>query len=151
MSISGMLLRFTGIYIAVLIVAGLLLTALGLKSSSGANTAALIGAVLGSCAWFANKNDRFLEPQERKAAIWGMCSINIVLQMLIAMTVGAAARAPFTPMIVAIAFVGLVQSALIYFMVGAAAKQHAKQHATQVSSAARTTSRVAQGRQNNRR
>jgi hypothetical protein len=115
MSVPGLLLRFAVIYVLLLAGIAVAFSVLGLKSNSGVNSAALIGAVLGACSWFGSKNGRFLEARERKSAILGMWGIDVGLQVVVAMAVGAASgtRLPLMPMLLATAFIGLVHGVLI--------------------------------------
>ncbi len=131
MSVSGLLLRFTGIYVGLLISLVIAFDVLGLTSNSGVNSGALIGAVLGSCSLFGSKNKRFLEAQERKNAILGMWAIDVGLQFLMSVVGGAVtgAQSPFSSLLVAVAFVGVLHGLVIYFMVGVAGKQYEKQRA----------------------
>ena len=131
MSVSGLLFRFTGIYLALLACIAVAFDALGLKANSGVNSAALVGAVLWSCAWFARNNGRFLEASERTRAVLGMWGIDVGFQVAVALALGAAlgTRLPLMPMLLATGFIGLMHGVLIYFMVGLAGKQDSRQRA----------------------
>ena len=129
MSLSGLLLRFTGIYVALIVGLAVLFALLGTKANSGVNVGALVGAVFAACMWFANKNKRYLAPSEKRTAFFGMWAIDILLQVLMAFTVGAASgtKLPLEPMLFALGFVGLLHGIAIYFMVALAGKQYARQ------------------------
>lgn len=129
MSASGLLVRFAGLYIALLGGIAAIFYLLDLKGNSGANAGALMGSVVGACMWFANKNKRYLEPGEKRSAFLGMWIIDTALQSIVALGASAAAGAllPIESLLFAIGFVGLLHGAAIYFMVGFAGKQYAKQ------------------------
>jgi hypothetical protein len=131
MSIQGLLLRFTGIYVALLVFVGVGFAALGIKANSGVNAGALIGAVFGACLWFGTKNKRYLERTEKNHAALGMWVIDLVLQLIVVWLVGAAtgAKLPLGPMLLGLAFVALLHGVAIYFTVGMAGKQFARQTA----------------------
>ena len=129
MSVTGLLLRFAGIYIALTICVAVVFSILRLTPNSGVNSGALIGSVFGACIWFASKNKRYMEPSEKRSAFLGMWAIDMALQILLSLGVGAAtgAKLPLGPMVIAIAFIGLLHGAGIYFIVGFAGRQYAKQ------------------------
>lgn len=129
MSISGLLLRFAGVYIALLLCLAIVFGLLGLKTNTGINAGALVTAVLGACFWFASKNKRYLKPSEKRSAVFGMWAIDLGLQIIMALAAGAVAGIQLSlgPMLVGASFVGLLHAAVIYFTVGLAGNEYVKQ------------------------
>lgn len=131
MSVPGLLIRFAGLYIALMVGIAVVFHLLEIKSDSGLNSGALIGSVFAVCLWFGNKNKRYMEQREKRNAFLGMWAIDLSLQVLVAVGVGAAAgtQLPVVPLLMALAFIGLLHGIGIYFAVGFAGKQYAKQAA----------------------
>ena len=129
MSVSALLVRFTLIYVAMLIVIAVALHLFGIEVNSGVNIGALIGAVMWACFSFARKNDRYFSNEEKTRVVLGMLAIDVILQLVLSVFVLSAGAAELTmgPILFATAFVGLIHAAVIYFFVGFAGKQYAKQ------------------------
>jgi membrane protease YdiL (CAAX protease family) len=72
MSIPALLVRFTVIYVVLLVLIAVALNALGIKGNSGVNTAALLGAVMWTCFSFASKNKRYFSKEEKTRVVLGM-------------------------------------------------------------------------------
>jgi len=131
MSIQALLFRFALILVGLSVVVGVTLTLLGVKSGSSGGTAALLGAVMWACQWFARKNARYFTRSEKRSVVLGMLAIDLVFQVL----VGAAASAgrpgdvPFVAVLFGLVFVGVLHAAVIWFFVGLAGKEFAKQAA----------------------
>lgn len=131
MSIAGLLVRFTATYVALLVAVVIGFSLVGVRPNSGVNVGALFGAVLAACLWFASRNRRFLTAPEKKKAVLGMWAIDLLLQLLVAVAMGLAPGAELSlpPVLLTLAFIGLLHGAGIYFIVGLAGKQYAKQAA----------------------
>lgn len=126
MSIKTLLIRFTIIYTALLALVAITLILFNAKTNPGTSTGALIGAVLLVCNQFAAKNQRYFTASEKKIAIVAMCLINLLLQTLTASVVGIV-QLPLGTLLMLSILIGLLHSAVIYFIVGMAGKQYAKQ------------------------
>jgi hypothetical protein len=129
MSIGGMLLRFTGLYIALLIAIIVIFALLELKGNSGANSGALIGSAFAACSWFCSKNRRVMTAGERRNAFLGLWGIDIAIQILVAQAVSAVVGTPLPlgALLIAVAFVGVLHGAVLYFVTGWAGKHYLKQ------------------------
>jgi len=125
MSLLALFVRFTLIYIALLVALAVALSVLGVKGNSGFNTAALLGAVMWVCLSFAKKNGRYFSNQEKTRAVLGMLAIDTLLQAIVAFAVAGAAGVG--AMLFALAFVGLLHALVIYVFVVLTGKQYAKQ------------------------
>jgi len=90
MTISGVLWRFAGVYVVLMIAASVALRLLGINTNSGVNTGILIGAVLWPCMAFGRKNNRYFTASEKSKVLWGMIGINLLLQLLVGAGVLAA-------------------------------------------------------------
>lgn len=130
MSIPGLLLRYTAIYVLLLVVAGAVFYVLGIKTNSGINAGVLIGSVYGACLWFSNKNKRYFEGSEKKHAVFGMWVIDMALQFIGVWLAGVATGAELllSSMLFLLVFIALLHGIAIYFAVGMA-RQYAKQSA----------------------
>jgi len=85
MSISGVLIRFLGAYVVLMIGASNVLRLLGITSSNmGVDTAVLIGAVLWSCRAFGVKNNRYFTAPEKTKVILGLIVVDLSLQIFLA-------------------------------------------------------------------
>jgi hypothetical protein len=113
MSLVGLILRFTGIYIALTV--GLSVAGFG----GSANFPALFGAVFGACAWFAAKNKRGLNPSERAKTILGMWGIDTVL---LAVALGL----PSSFFVLGVGVVWILHGLGIWLMVSIASRQSGK-------------------------
>ena len=131
MSIPKLLFRFGIAYLVLLVVVGVVLYLFGVPGNSGANTAALLGAVMWACLSFAQKNQRYFEGQEKRRVVLGMVVIDLVIQA--AFTLGVAALDPRPLSLGALAlvllFLGALHALVIYFFIGLAGRQFAKQTA----------------------
>ena len=128
MSIAALLVRFGFIYIGILAVLGVALSLLDVKSNSGINTAALLGAVMWACLSFARRNRRYFTPREKSQVVWGMLAIDLVIQAVVSLLL-ISGRVPADAWLFALAFIGLVHALVIYFFVGLTGKQFAKETA----------------------
>lgn len=129
MTITSLLLRFAVTYVGLLVALAIGLSLVGVKGNSGVNVAALLGAVTWVCHSFAKKNQRYFTPAEKSRAVWGMWGIDVALQAVITVVMGAATLKSMTfgPLVLALAFVALVHAVVIYVFVGLSGKQYAKQ------------------------
>jgi len=131
MTLRGLLVRFTLIYIGLLIVIGVGFHLLGAKSGTSGNAGALIGAVMGSCLWFARANKRFFSPIEKRNVILSMIAIDLVFQTFVAsaLLLGVPGGIGSAAMLFGILFVGSLHALVIWFFVGWSGKQFAKEAA----------------------
>lgn len=128
MSISGVLWRFLGVYVLLMVIAGTVLSSLGVTSNSGVNVGILIGAVMWPCMTFGLKNKRYFTATEKTKVVWGMIGINLVLQLLVGGAVLAmAGKLSFGAVVIALAVVGVLHSLGIAYFVGVCGKLLDKQ------------------------
>lgn len=129
MSIAALLLRFGIAYVVLLVVVGVLLHLFGIQGNSGANTAALLGAVMWACLSFAKKNERYFSKNEKRRAVLGMVAIDLVIQAGFSFALAALdpRPLPFGGLVLVLLFLGVLHAAVIYFFVGLAGRQFAKQ------------------------
>ncbi|MCL2346363.1 MAG: ABZJ_00895 family protein [Desulfobulbus sp.] len=107
MTLKGVFLRFFLLYVALLIVAGLIVHYWGLASGSGLNMGALAGSVFGACFDFGRKNGRYFFRDEKWRSVLGFAGIDVALQLFSA--AAALSSAPAETGAGAVAFaVGLV-------------------------------------------
>ena len=71
---------FTIAYIGLMTILALIFSFLETKSSSGMNSALLIGACMGTAALFVNKHKRLFTKTEYRKMVAGSIAINIVIQ-----------------------------------------------------------------------
>jgi len=118
MSISGVLWRFLGAYVALLIVVTVAFQLLGVTSNSGVNVGILIGAVLWPCMAFGTKNKRYFTAPEKKKVVWGMIGINLALQLLVGGgAMAAQGKLSAGALAIALLLVGVLHSlAIAYFV-----------------------------------
>ena len=76
---------FTISYIGLMTILGLAVSLLGIKSSSGMNSALLIGACMGTSALFVNKYKRLFTKIEYRRMVAGSIAINIVIQIVLSL------------------------------------------------------------------
>ena len=131
MTLRGFLVRFTLIYIGLLIVIGVSFTLLGAKSSTAGNAGALIGAVMGTGLWFARANKRYFSPTEKRNAVLSMVAIDSGLQTLVAAALlyGVPGGIGSKAMLFGVLFVSLLHALVIWYFVGWSGKQFAKEAA----------------------
>lgn len=134
MSISGVLWRFLGVYVVLMITAVVALRLLGLTTNSGLNVGILIGAVLWPCMAFGTKNKRYFTASEKSKVIWGMIGINLLLQLLVGGgALAAAGKMSVGALGLAVLFVGVLHSLGIAYFVGQAGKILDKQRQKQAA------------------
>lgn len=134
MSISGVLWRFLGVYVVLMIAAVVALRLLGITTNSGVNVGILIGAVLWPCMAFGTKNKRYFTASEKSKVIWGMIGINLLLQLLVGgSALAAAGKMSVGALGFAVLFVGVLHSLVIAFFVGQAGKILDKQRQNQAA------------------
>lgn len=129
MSVSGLLVRYFGIYIGLMLGMAAFFNAIGVQANAGLNTGALIGAVLGACLWFSRSNQRYLQPAEKRAAVAGMWALDLLIQTVMAFAIAAATKSniPPGPLLLVVGFVSLLHALAIVVMVWFAGRQYAKQ------------------------
>jgi hypothetical protein len=114
MSVAGLLVRFTGIYVLLLIAIVAVKSLLSIEGGQ-VNLIALAGATLGSIHWFSRRNRRALAKGELRNAILGMLAVDVALQLVL--TVGTLAAAggglPLTVLVVIIGTVAVLNGLLI--------------------------------------
>jgi hypothetical protein len=136
MSISGVLWRFLGAYVVLMIGAVVALSLLGVPSNSGVNVGVLVGAVLWPCMAFGTKNKRYFTGSEKKKVVWGMIGINLLLQLLVGGgALAAAGKLSVGALAMALAFVGVLHSLAIAYFVGFGGKLVDKQLQKQAAAA----------------
>jgi heme O synthase-like polyprenyltransferase len=101
----------------------------GVQANTGVNSGALVGSAFAVSMWFCSKNKRQMDSSESRAAVVGMLAIDLALQVVMALGIGAVGgtKLPVGPLLIATAFIGLLHGVGIYFMVSFAGKQYAKQ------------------------
>jgi hypothetical protein len=129
MSVPGLLVRYFGIYVGLMLGMAAVFNLIGVKANAGLNTGALIGAVLGACLWFSRSNQRYLRPNEKWAAVAGMWALDLLVQVVMAFAIAAATQSnmPPGPLLMVVGFVSLLHGAAILVMVWFAGRQYAKQ------------------------
>jgi hypothetical protein len=134
MSISGVLGRFLGGYVVLMIGAIVALRLLGIAPNSGVNVGILIGAVLWPCMAFGTKNKRYFTAAEKTKVVWGMIGINLLLQLLVAGgALAAEGKLSVGTLAIAVAFVGVLHSLAIAYFVRLGGKLLDKQLQKQVA------------------
>ena len=129
MSLPALFARFTLVYVAALIGIAVVLGILGIKSSEGANTAALFTVVMWSCLSAARKRGSYLSRQEQTRAVLGMLVIDLALQLVVGLLAwfGAGALAITAgPAALVLVVVGLCHALVIYFAVRMTETQYLK-------------------------
>jgi len=127
-SISGVLWRFLGVYVALMIMAAIAFQLLGFTPNSGVNVGILICAVLWPCMVFGTKNKRYFTAPEKTKVVWGMIAINLMLQLLVGGgALAAEGKLTAGTLGVAMLIVGVLHSLAIAYFVGAGGKLHDKQ------------------------
>ncbi len=129
MSIAALFVRFGLANLLLLVVVAVMLGLLGVQNNSGADTAALLGAVMWSCLSFARKNKRYFSSNEKVRVVLGMLVINLVIQAVFSFVAVSrpGAAVALGPLALALLFVGALHAAVIYLFVGFAGRQFAKQ------------------------
>ena len=77
MKLSGVFGRFSLIYIALMIIAAVVMSYFEIASNSGINIGILAGATMLSCTSFAKKNERYFTNQEKRKVVFGFIIINL--------------------------------------------------------------------------
>ena len=129
MSILGVLVRFTIVYLLLLVIVVVALTYLGIGLNGGVNIGVLIGSVFLVCSSFAKKNNRYFSGKEKSIVVLGFIIINIFLQYLLSMAVLSSGEKAVSSsaMLSAVLIVGLIHGLVIYFFVGFVKKSLIKQ------------------------
>lgn len=87
MTIKRMLTRFFVMYFGAMIIVGLIMSYLEIKSISGLNAGVLCLCVVWVCESFGKKNERYFSNKEKWLAILGFFLIDIFTQVLLGMPV----------------------------------------------------------------
>ena len=128
MSISGVLWRFLGAYVVLMVVAGVAVRLLGITSNTGLNVGILIGSVLWPCMAFGTKNKRYFTAPEKTKVVWGMIVINLLLQLLVGgAALAAEGKLSLGAFAIAMLIVGVLHSLAIAYFVGLGGKLLDKQ------------------------
>lgn len=124
MSTTNLLFRFFIVYLALLVISGIVLSYFGIQSNSGVNAGVLIGALYYVCMEFGKKNNRYFTKNEKFLVVLGLIAINIFVQLLLTLGYSAATNTNFggKALIFSVGFVGLLHGFLIYFIVGSIGK-----------------------------
>lgn len=128
MSLVALLGRFTLAYLFLLVAIALGLHLIGIPSSSGTNTAALLGAVMWGCQAFAKRNGRYLTRAEQRSIFVGMLTVDLLLQwgIILLTNTGTATGLPLAATLAILAFVAVLHALTIWVTIGIAGKQYAK-------------------------
>ena len=129
MGVSGVLGRFTLIYMVLIIAMGAVLHFLGAGGNSGVNIAILLVTVFWMCSAFAKKNGRYFDKSEKTKVVVGLILINITIQGLFgaAVLIASGGEISSSVMLFSVGFVGLLHAVAIYFFVGIVRKMLLKQ------------------------
>jgi hypothetical protein len=119
LSIAGLLFRFAGLYVALLVVSrgviGLLAPALIQLTDVGA----LLGAVYGACVWFARRHGHPLKLGPQGLAILGLTAVDLLIHGLLtlAWSAGTGWRVVPSSLLPGLALLAGLHGVAIYFMV----------------------------------
>jgi hypothetical protein len=129
MTIRGLLVRFSLIYAAALLLGSALLASMQAQSSSAANIAALAATVMWVCFSFGRKNGRYFTGAEKWQTWGGMVAINVCFQTALAWyALGGTGKAVSPSILLGVlGFVGLLHALAIYFFIGIAGKMLTQQ------------------------
>jgi len=124
-TIKELLVWFGILYFLLLIVGAVVIQAIGLKSSSGVNVAALLAAVMINCSSYGKKNGFYLDKDEKTKVVLGMIAIDMLLQLVFTLLTLPGAGKPVSLAIIlgVLAFVGALHGIAIYVFVGMVEKQ----------------------------
>ncbi len=127
MSIPGLLVRFTVVYLLLLVVVALLLGLVGVRGNSGVNVSVLVGSVMGCCIWFADKNGRYFSESERPLVILGMTAVDVLMQLLLVFALaGPDAKQHAGALLGTVAFVGVLHLLTVWAIVVITGRKYAK-------------------------
>jgi len=129
MSLVALLGRFALVYLFLLFAITTGLYLIGMQSTSGANTSALVAAVIWACLAFARKNGRYLTRPEKRSIFVGMLTVDLLLQSSIVLLLSATSPQSFGTVFFALAFVGGLHALAIWVMIDVAGRQYAKEAA----------------------
>lgn len=131
MTLRGFLVRFTLIYIGLLMLIGAAFHLLGATAGSSGNVGALIGAVMGACMWFGRANKRYFSDAEKRSAVVGMVAVDAVLQLAVAAFAlgGFRASSGASLMGLVLVFVIGLHALVIWYFTGWTGKQLAREAA----------------------
>lgn len=125
MTLKGLFVRFAIIYFVFLLVGSAIIQGLGLKSGTGVNIAALLGATTWVCSSFGKTNGYYFNAQEKLQVVFGFLGIDLLLQAIFTLAILSLSNTPVSiGLTVAIlSFVGVLHGLVIYFFVGSIGKQ----------------------------
>ena len=83
MTLTNLLIRFTGLYLLCLFVVGVALHYAGMSGGGVVNTAILMGCVVWVCHAFGRRNGRYLSGAQKAVVVVGVTAINFFLQILV--------------------------------------------------------------------
>ena len=129
MSLSGFLVRFTLIYAVLLLVICVLPALLDFDSGLLGAWAALFGAVMWACLWFARSTKRYFKPVEKRNAVLGMLAIQGLPSIASALLAGNREGLHFAEILFGLVFAVVVEAAAIWFLVGLSGRKFAKEAA----------------------
>ncbi len=120
MSLLGLFLRFSIVYLLLNIAISIVLNLLAIKSNSGAVVATLFGATMYACLVFGKKNNRFFTKKEKTSAVLGFAFINILMQLLFTLLLLTALSKPLssTILLFTLGITIIVHTPIIYFFIG---------------------------------
>jgi len=128
MTIKGVLWRFALAYTVALFAVGYIVGLLGFNGSTGVNIAILASCVWWVCTAFGKANGRYFTSGEKAAVVVGLILIDVALQFVGTFAVLSQRESAVNSdaMLFALALVGLLHAAGIYFFVGAAGRHAVK-------------------------
>lgn len=136
MKISGVFIRFAAAYIGLVVVVLVGFGLAGVQPNSGVNAGVLIAAAWWSCLAFGEKNARYFSSAEKTRVVWGMITIDLLIQLAVAIPLlGSVGAFPVGALLAGVAFVMALHAIGIYFTVGYAGKIFAKQQAKKLAKA----------------
>lgn len=131
MTLTNLLIRFTGLYLLCLFVVGVALHYAGMSGGGVVNTAILMGCVVWVCHAFGRRNGRYLSGAQKAVVVVGVTAINFFLQILVvAMATSLqppTAGASLGIVVLGVGVVSLIHAVGVYAMIWAVGRALARQ------------------------
>jgi hypothetical protein len=131
MTLTHLLIRFTGLYLLCLFVAGVALHYAGLSGGGLVNTAILMGCVVWVCHAFGRRNKRYFSGAQKAVVVVGVTAINFLLQVLVVALAAALQPSPeyagLGTVALAVGVVSLIHAVGVYAMIWAVGRALARQ------------------------
>ncbi len=120
MTIKKALVSFFFLYLALLISASVAVSFLGIDAGSSINIGVLVGCVFWVCSTYGKKNGKYFEGKEKTKIVLGFSAINILIQFLLSLTLlpSGDLSTVLVSIIIAVVFIGIIHSLVVYFLVG---------------------------------